>query len=126
MPRTASSKSKRELGLQVRAALRAATPLLPRPRRPRPKRFAEQIADVVGADVEREAARAGRAPAEAAGAEPTGAVAAHRTEPADLVVLLAPRLVTEHVVRGRDLLEALFGGGVDWLASGWCVRASFR
>jgi hypothetical protein len=66
----------------------------------------------VGA-VEVEAGAAGRAPA-TAGRE------AHRTgaELADLVVLLALGLVADHVVGGRDLLEAGLGGVVAGVGIG--------
>src|SRR5690606_22077318 len=90
----------REVGAQIGAAARADTAA------PTAAAPAEHLAAQVGpvaalhvADVER---------------EPAGASArtAERTHPADLVVLLALGLVAEHVVGGRDLLEALLGGGV--------------
>ena len=65
--------------------------------------LAEEVAQAVGTHVE----------VEAAGARTTGAEATtHRTEGADLVVLLALGLVAEHVVRRADLLEPLLGDGV--------------
>ena len=57
---------------------------------------------------------------------PPGNPAAAGPEPADLVVLLALGRVADHVVGGGDLLEALLGGGVAGLASGWYCRDSFR
>ena len=104
MPRAASTKSSVS-SAWTSAPRRGPTPDAappPRPPAPRAEHLAEQVAEAAGVGVvhvEREAARA------AAGA-------AHRAEPADLVVLGALGLVTEHVVGGRHRLEALLGRGV--------------
>src|SRR2546425_213327 len=79
------------------------------PRPPHCGQGAEEVAEVVGiADVEREVAALGSAATEAAArAEAAEASAAHRAEPADLVVLLAFGGVAEHVPGRRDVLELL-------------------
>src|SRR5439155_25682687 len=72
------------------------------------KQSGEQITQVAQVADEREplSARAGREAATTARRE------AHRTQPAHLVVLLAPLGVADHVVGGRDLLETLLGARV--------------
>ena len=97
----------RQRGADVLAAARpdARTPRPARAGRPT-EHLPEQVAEagaVAGevVDVEAEAT-----------ASTAGRPAAHRPEPAHLVVLVALGLVAEHVVGDRHLLEALLGGGV--------------
>ena len=94
----------RQLGADVGTALRTDTARGAATAAAASEHLPEQVADAAAlhvADVEREAA----GPA-------AHATAAHRAEPADLVVLLALGLVAEHVVRRRHLLEAFLGGCV--------------
>ncbi len=109
-PRTASAKS------SVSSALTSAprcgpTPLArPSAAAAAAEHLPEQVADAAAlhvADVEREATGAA-----------THATAAHRPEAADLVVLLALGLVTEHVVGGRHFLESLLRNRVTGVLVG--------
>ena len=102
----------RQLGADVVATARPDTARrTARPAATAPEQIAEQVTESTGTlhvvDVE---------------AEPSTATAtagrAHRTEPADLVVLLALGVVAEHVVGRRHFLEALLGGGVVRVAIG--------
>ena len=107
----------RQLGLEiVRPAAGPRRSRRGRARRPRPNRLPSRspTSSAPTSNENPPAPGPRAAGAEAARAEAAG----HRTEPADLVVLLAPGLVAEHVVGGRDLLEALLGLGVGLVGVG--------
>ena len=105
-----------QLGLEVLAALRRvrAAPAAPAAGT-RAEQVAEEVAQAaarVEVDVELVAARTTEASAAVAGAATrteTAGTDAGRDHAPDLVVLLALLGVTQHVVGGRDLLEAVFG-----------------
>src|SRR5690606_33153011 len=91
-----------QLGLEVAPPVGAGAPAGPRARAGAAEQATEDVAEVAQV-LEPEAA------GPCAGA-PAGETCAHGPEAADLVVLLALLGVADHVVGGRDLLEALLGG----------------
>ena len=91
-----------ELSLQVVAPLRAGRPRGAPPAAEQAPEEITQVAQVPDPEVEPARTSATR----------TGEGVGAGTEGADLVVLLALGRVPEHVVGGRDVLEAILGSGV--------------
>ena len=104
-------KVEAELGLEVLAALRPrGLTAAAAPPAGIPEEVAEEVAEAAAVvEVERARSEAGTETAATEPAARTTRADAARDHLADLVVLLALLDVTEDVVRGRDLLEALLG-----------------